>query len=665
MIRTEWYPHNGGLGNKLLYHFLNGDIIVNTDSTGAYCIAPGCGSGKTTLIKDTIRLGWCHGVLYSAFTKNEVNEMFQYCKSLIGSTIYDKAADKEVTLTEDDIIVLHSDYKAEGTNCNLWRNRPEEIASKKIVLCTHAKLLNEPVELLISTNFNTHLAAYKYSPRYRAINGLGGSLPRQLVLIDEMTESKLSIGVLDNLLMSVISDLDHLRVLNPYDAPSRYIWNQLPDDAPFRRKREADDYMMFRKIVISVAGAMKEIADKYPYLRRTDRLSQIKTDRLVGMLFDNFYPYEYEFTVNHKIPKLTSSFTDLVNPDGSCAFNLLLFDGTGDITLKNSTKFRLLTFDNKYSSPVRMFRFPFRLKRNVGLVGNSIEETDQKIREDLDSIISGLVNIIKMNKKTLIFTWKNLKTESDYEGDDVDFDGKIINATTVDINPKFSMPSYISSSLRSTGLMEDIDFSIEYYGSGRDKATNDYRDYDAVVLLGRYLVPNSVIDDFNTMYYTKITTTEYYTNRVVQAICRTRIRNHKGEPINVFFSSDWSNDVVESTMKYLKVSDIRIVNNLSKDDYISYATQLLMDKGITPKKAEQMAKLGSLDNNIVESVLSDKKYNCTLKLSDVYEVLPASRYKVDRYDPLVASLHELGIDVAIESNYSKFTEVDNPKNRDN
>ena len=56
------------------FNYLNGsiDFPLNENTYGAYAMCPGCGSGKTTIIKDIIKFKWSEGILYSAFTRDEV-----------------------------------------------------------------------------------------------------------------------------------------------------------------------------------------------------------------------------------------------------------------------------------------------------------------------------------------------------------------------------------------------------------------------------------------------------------------------------------------------------------------------------------------------------------------------------------------------------------------
>lgn len=139
------------------FHFLNGDINLDCRKYGAYAIDPGCGVGKTTLIKELIKYRWMEGILYVAATIKELDEMYEYCKTLSESGFeYVNENGKLVSTVElklDDILVLHSDYSKEGTDKDLWKNHPEDIAKKKIVLCTQSKLLNEPFHLLVDYQF--------------------------------------------------------------------------------------------------------------------------------------------------------------------------------------------------------------------------------------------------------------------------------------------------------------------------------------------------------------------------------------------------------------------------------------------------------------------------------------------------------------------------------
>ena len=74
------------IGGNTRLNLLNGQIDIPRKD-GCYVVSSGCGSGKTTAIKQLIGREFDKGVLYSAFTIEECNDMYNYCKNLIGSEL--------------------------------------------------------------------------------------------------------------------------------------------------------------------------------------------------------------------------------------------------------------------------------------------------------------------------------------------------------------------------------------------------------------------------------------------------------------------------------------------------------------------------------------------------------------------------------------------------
>ena len=149
------------------------------------------------------------------------------------------------------------------------------------------------------------------------------------------------------------------------------------------------------------------------------------------------------------------------------------------------------------------------------------------------------------------------------------------------------------------------------------------------------------------MFGTNITGTEYYTNRAIQAICRTRIRKHQAEPINVYISSDWSGDTVNSIRKYLNVPGFEsVIVNEAKDN-VDYMYAELRKKGITPKKAEQIAKLSTLDQNIFRAIIDEVSYSTELKLCEVFNILPMTEKKASKYNRIISTLMIHGVECSI------------------
>ena len=627
------------LNGKLRFNLLNGSFTLNLRDYGAYAIATGCGSGKTTIIKQLIGIKWHEGVLYSAFTISEVNEMYEW---IVNNLVGRSNPNTNQVLKLEDIIVLHSESNED--DLNIWRNNPDEIQNKKIILCTHYKLVNEPTMLFLGSKF---VSSSIFSPKYRALCGIGEFAPRQWILIDEGLDAS-----------SVKCKIPKY-ALAPFSKVVTSVNRVIPDETTRAPKcvsiecepyidRTINSYSEFCKLVKTY---MKMYRIKSFLNPETSYINKVRNEHILGEIYDNFSSYseidsDY-IPISYGIHSLSLS---------EMKTRVFLFDGTSDITLSTSSKFKVISYSNKYNSPVNIQKIPFGLDRNVNknATKGQTETLDELIKRKLDETTDRLVNIIRENKKTLIFTWKDFKMDSDGANDDIDDNADENNIININIqsviNPNFRMTEYIRVKLMEKGINPD-QFAVEYYGSGKDKAVNEYREFDGVVLLGKYQVPGHVINEFNIDNHSSITGTEYYANRVVQAVCRTRIRMHQGLPINVYFSSDWNDDVISLAGVHLGVKGLvcpkLFISNLESD--IKFMTSVLRtDLKISPKKAEQIAKLSTLDRGIYCAIVNNGIYKCTLSLDDVYSIIPMSRKEVDAYKWMKGWITKYGIDLTIK-----------------
>ena len=95
---------------ELTFNLLNGSFTLNPGKYGSYAIATGCGSGKTTAIKELILKVYRSGVVYSAATIRECNEMYEF---LLNNGI-----------DENRVVILHSNTQDKGVDLNMLRNHP-------------------------------------------------------------------------------------------------------------------------------------------------------------------------------------------------------------------------------------------------------------------------------------------------------------------------------------------------------------------------------------------------------------------------------------------------------------------------------------------------------------------------------------------------------------
>lgn len=653
------YTRIGDLGMRL--EFLNGTIIL-PNKCGSYVISPGCGSGKTTVIKQIIRENFDKGVLYSASTIEECNLMYQFCKELV------EEYNNPNLLKEDDIIVLHSDYKSDGVDNNLWRNNPEKLADKKIVICTHYKLMNEDPNILTDTNFNvityddldrsTYRRAFRSKP-VKTVGRVEKTKPRRFVLIDEVPTTGIrTVVVTRNQLLSYALR-NNLRMEGMLSEEARRTLSTEMTRFNEVIYREPET---FRQFVGTYSSANnKELPEIYKSSNRsstindTRTIEQVRLDNEMGSIYDKFpelwseMETEYQETGNpNPSRKVYISFMNALEDRELEDSSVLLFDGTGDITFKESKVFQVRSLPEKtrkYNSDVKLIKFESSLRRRVKAVHTLEDSLLNSIRSNVDS----LEKILKSNSKTLIVTWKNLKEDASLS-DESEF---IVSS----INEKKSLTGLYKSLLESKGFIEGINFDIIHYQSGLDKATNKFIDCDSIVFLGEFHIPNSAVDEFNKIFKTNSSPESYLMYQLVQAVCRTRIRKHSGEPVNIYYTSDWNDRIMEALASYLtqQLDNHRDPVALELNDPLHNIRE--------PYKSE-VYKLDSekVLPGVVNAIVNGQPMNYRVSLSSMYKAVPRGNCQIRSYNKLLKLLKSVRIDVTITTNQGKAIGTSEPNN---
>ena len=595
--------------NYMKMSFLNGEITV-TGTPGISVISPGCGSGKTTIIKEIIRNNSSKGILYSAATIRECNEMYDWIiNNLIGS--YDNYNQK---LVVSDIASIHSEPRYDengnvnnGVDLNVWNKYPELFKDKKVIICTHHKLLHEYPDLLIGYNLNkVDLSSLNVYDRVDYMNDSGFRLdPRKYVLIDELPRC----GVLKK--SYYITDLYPLGIT----VPNRHY---LPDGTlkVDRYCTRIEDYTLMKCVYEEIERNDKRLL----ITKSSNEPSNYRKDLILSDIHKNFYKYilseENNINISCNILKLKNRFS-----------RIMIFEGTGDLLFSNSKEITLYNIDNKYSSEINIEKFHNTLNRSIGELNSN--EKKLELYSNINSLLDNLINSVFNNensKKILIVTWKNLKS-CDYENNKSLFN--------TEINENFSFTEYIKDYLLGRTNKE---FSIIHYQSGLDRATNEFREYDSIVFLGEFHIPNSAIKEINEDLGSNCSPSEFSIHQLVQAICRTRIRNHKGESINVYFTDDWNDLLIAQLTRYL-------------GSYNNYEYSI-DDLNIRPKWKSAINKLCNYDSNISSSLSLGVKYNFEITLNDIFNLIPMSEKKVKKYYPLINYLRGLGIEMKIMTSWN-------------
>ena len=617
-LKIADYNPNNGLMAGLEMNFLNGGNITIPAKKGAYIVASGCGSGKTTIIKELIRCQYRLGILYSAATIRECNEMYQYCKTI---------------LPEEDIVMFHSSYQDEGVDNNLLRNNSNELTKKKVIICTHHKLLHESPEILFKYRLDIDLS--RYSPQRAAT--IGSINTRQLILIDELPTCKGietyvrydDLRLLGFVKTHMESDIDPLT--------NEKITFEVPDDPMVYKSSSV--FKIFLDMYYKSSGFKGMESSKL-----NNESDKLRLKLILGKIFDNYSEFTNRFNEicnSNKEIKLTYNLSDFVFDTMDTRF--ILFDGTGDLTFRyGNNKFRnfnVLTFDDKYNSNIELTKIKFGVDRSYKTNKQFLNKFDSII-ENLNTSIDTIDNIIKeKSSKVLVVTWKNFKVK------DEDIDEETLNPISEGYSKGFSLTEYIKSELNKRGNIERINYSIIHYQSGLDKATNEFRDYDSIVFLGEFHVPEYVIDEFNLNNRTVTTSEEYQRYQLVQAVCRTRIRNHKGESVNIYFTDDWKDEVMVKLVNYL--------TNKPLESTIKYSDKSL---SFIKPKWRGIANLFCDLNPEIRRCLENKEYmRIDFTLDDIYELIPMSeKKKVEKYYPMINYFRKFNLDIHIESNAKYF-----------
>ena len=626
------------------YHMdlLNGSIDI-PKIPGVYNIATGCGSGKTTIIKQIIKDYYNEGVIVFCKTIRECNELYDFVTE---EMIYNRSFNNGNPISFNDVINLCSEPRLEKLGSRMrctngvdlhWKDNLDMIGDRKIVIATHSVLMNTPIDKLMQIN-NTVSNANIIC---KGLRGIESTIDiRKFMLVDELPLSKpisktykssdLGLLVQDNLVLT-------------------------PDIENPGKLKESIRFVLRDPGYNTFVDRYRSLCKLNPNLKVTYssdiELGSAREEMILSIMHDNnclgnkmteaFYTGETELTFKYSLPQMiyssymTNGFSYGINT------NIWVFEGTGDITLSKPHKgmslpiYRFMSYPNKYKGEeVDIIKIPNYLKsRNVNI--DKMFRSKDDILESLDKNVELLKKIIDNNKETLIIVWKNLKAK--YVVEDKRYN---LNLAKFILNDEFNLPEYYKSQLLGLyGGAEDPNhkFHIVHYGSGLDLATNEFRDCDGIVRLGLFQIPNYALDEINDDLITGMNNMDFILYQNVQALSRTRIRNHKGEKVKFYISDDFDRHI-GNLIGYLDNEGCRV----REIDYVMSRV---------PKKVrENIGKLMKWNGEIERSILNGARYSLSININDLFNLIPMSKKESYKYSNLVSYLSELGVTLNIITN---------------
>ena len=262
---------------------------------------------------------------------------------------------------------------------------------------------------------------------------------------------------------------------------------------------------------------------------------------------------------------------------------------------------------------------------------NDFRNYYKRLTDNIDIQINNISDIIKNGHRVLIITWKNLKVKNEARGVPIsEFDSREIEYI-----------DHLKNKLNKLGHLEYIDYSIIHYQSGLDRATNEFREYDSVYFLGEFHVPDEVVYQFNQDYRVNTDRDNYTLYQLVQAICRTRIRLHNMSPVDIYFTSDWDDNIITKLRNYLGTGDISEV----RDTTLNH---------IKPKWRPVVELFSSLSSEFKDAIeIEGKTCRIEFTLDEIWdltrEVLPVNRKQVESYYSMIRYLRRFGIEIVVKS----------------
>ena len=296
---------------------------------------------------------------------------------------------------------------------------------------------------------------------------------------------------------------------------------------------------------------------------------------------------------------------------------VFLFDGTADIVFKGDK--RLLPLNGvRYNSDIEFIRFPMPIKRKNKFENFWISDFD-RYAPDLMKMIADITK----NEKLLVVTWKTL----DVFKNDLDADKLENHKVSIDF------PEHLKEILVRNGAVES-NLKVIYRGSGQDRGSNEYKDFESIMFLGEWNLPDNITSDIGAMFGCKCEFGDYKKSLIVQTICRLQIRKHQGLPIKVYFSEDIDYNLMYEVQEYFKA------NSDSGCKIIGLTNPCPKYKRPEKGYMIDLAFLESYDANIRNAIENNMPYSFSISLSDLYSIIPKDRKAKDRYNNLIRHLKD-------------------------
>lgn len=391
-------PHSTGGGFTM---DLKTGVVDVPDENGGYIISTSMGAGKTESIKSLIRHKYDMGILYCVDTKEELKKM--YCWIIDGLV-----KDKSCGLNYNDVMIVSSD-KDFQYQLSLYRDNPEMLVYKKVILITHVRFWTDLINYFLI-----------YSPdKNEEVRPFDGDFARLMTR--------------DDLRRYVVFDETptFIKPFVEFDRTLLGIFGKTDEDGRIVSKDKAEIEKYYDSFIRNT---------KLDFFNDTYKINRIKRDVVLGLI-----PKYYDSWMVEEGQKVGITF----NPVDICPDNVdikthvLIFEGAGNILFKGSSCFKLLDVKEKYNTITEFKQVEFGLKRN------------RLDNNKFSSFLDGIVKLI--DKPSLVVCWKDVNGND--EGPGISSYAERVRNGLLErkVNPEmFSVTYYGASDNKSTNQYRDM-----------------------------------------------------------------------------------------------------------------------------------------------------------------------------------------------------------------
>ena len=391
-------PHSTGDGFTM---DLKTGVVDVPDENGGYIISTSMGAGKTESIKSLIRHKYDMGILYCVDTKEELKKMYCWI-------IDELVKDKSCGLNYNDVMIVSSD-KDFQYQLSLYRDNPEMLMYKKVILITHVRFWTDLINYFLIYSPDKNEEVRPFDGDFAKLMSRGDL--RRYVVFDETPTFIKPFVEFDRSILGVFSKMDGEGKITCMDK---------------------DGISAFYDMFIRNT--------KMDFFNDTYKINRIKRDVVLGLV-----PKYYDSWMVDEGQKVGITFNPVdICPDNvAIKTHVLIFEGAGNILFKGSSCFKLLDVKEKYNTVTEFKQVEFGLKRN---------------RLDNDKCGSFLDGIVKLiDKPSLVVCWKDVNGND--EGPGISSYAERVRNGLLErkVNPEiFSVTYYGASDNKSTNQYRDM-----------------------------------------------------------------------------------------------------------------------------------------------------------------------------------------------------------------